>query len=58
MTPMQLEIYDSICNSKEVAKVVQEGEELEGKGGKMVLSCITSLKKLCNHPRLIWDAIR
>ena len=29
-----------------------------GAGGRRVLASITALKKLCNHPRLIFDAIR
>ena len=53
LTPLQQNLYTAICQSKDVMRMCKTG-----KATKMVLSNITALKKLCNHPKLIHDAIR
>jgi superfamily II DNA or RNA helicase len=54
-TKLQLDLYSHFCRSKFVKRMLTES------GGSVmqpqVLPLITSLKKLCNHPKLIWDAI-
>ena len=50
-TPMQRSIYEHLLSEK--ARVAEKtGKQVD------VLACITALKKLCNHPKLIFDAIR
>ena len=53
LTPLQQQLYKTITESKDVLRMCKTG-----KATKMVLSTITALKKLCNHPKLIYDAIR
>ncbi|KAK3286246.1 DNA-dependent ATPase protein rad54 [Cymbomonas tetramitiformis] len=50
LTPLQRELYDHFLKSK-AAKVA-----LSGKQSK-VLAAITALRKLCNHPKLIYDML-
>lgn len=59
--------FDAICveQSKEIARLCRAAggsaavaAAASGAGGRRVLASITALKKLCNHPRLIYDAIR
>jgi DNA repair and recombination RAD54-like protein len=50
MTELQRQLYCHFLESKAAAKL------LSGKATG-VLSAITSLKKLCNHPKLIYDAV-
>ena len=63
MTDMQELIYRHFLESKEAKKILAASElEVEGGKGKKketgaVLGAITSLKKLCNHPKLIYDAL-
>jgi len=52
MTDMQRGMYCHFLESKAAARLLNAG-----KGGTNMLSAITSLKKLCNHPKLIYDAI-
>ena len=50
-TPLQRSIYEHLLSEK--ARIAQKtGKQMD------VLACITALKKLCNHPKLIFDAIR
>ncbi|KAL8156238.1 hypothetical protein AgCh_001365 [Apium graveolens] len=53
LTPLQVELYNHFIHSKNVKQVLNE----EPKQAK-ILACITALKKLCNHPKLIYDTIR
>lgn len=53
LTPLQSELYNHFIHSKNVKRAIAE----EGKQSK-VLAYITALKKLCNHPKLIYDTIR
>ncbi|KAI6232961.1 DNA repair and recombination protein RAD54-like [Aphelenchoides fujianensis] len=48
MTPMQEDIYRSIIGSKTKDAIVKGS-------GKDTLAFITNLKKLCNHPQLIYE---
>lgn len=55
LTPLQEELYKKLIKNK--SKDIARGE-LEGKENGMTgstLSFITNLKKLCNHPQLIYD---
>ncbi|GAX75378.1 hypothetical protein CEUSTIGMA_g2822.t1 [Chlamydomonas eustigma] len=51
LTALQQLLYDHFLHSKATRKL------LNGKGTAGVLSAITSLKKLCNHPKLIYDMV-
>ncbi|XP_074571282.1 DNA repair and recombination protein RAD54 [Curcuma longa] len=53
LTPLQLELYNHFIQSKNVKRVISE----EMKQSK-ILAYITALKKLCNHPKLIYDSIK
>ncbi|KAK1402572.1 protein CHROMATIN REMODELING 25 [Heracleum sosnowskyi] len=53
LTPLQIELYNHFIHSKNVKQVLNE-EPRQAK----ILACITALKKLCNHPKLIYDTIR
>ena len=48
LSPLQTACYESVLSSK-VAKQIQHGKETR------VLNVIQDLKKLCNHPKLIYD---
>ncbi len=50
LTTAQINIYKHFLHSKEVSSILTGGKAAG------VLSSITALKKLCNHPRLIWDS--
>jgi DNA repair and recombination protein RAD54 and RAD54-like protein len=52
MTEMQQNLYNHFLESKAAARLLNQG-----KGGTKVLGAITALKKLCNHPKLIYDVI-
>ncbi|EKX48582.1 hypothetical protein GUITHDRAFT_68686, partial [Guillardia theta CCMP2712] len=54
LSPLQIQLYRAISSSKDVMRMCKG----TGKTTKQVLACITSLKKLCNHPKLIFDVIR
>lgn len=54
LTEMQTELYKRCLESTEARKI------LTVKGGKKsagALSAILSLKKLCNHPKLVYDSL-
>ncbi|KAJ8558441.1 hypothetical protein K7X08_005207 [Anisodus acutangulus] len=53
LTPLQSELYNHFIHSKNVKLAITE----EAKQSK-ILAYITALKKLCNHPKLIYDTIR
>ncbi|KAE9612789.1 hypothetical protein Lal_00027488 [Lupinus albus] len=53
LSPLQSELYKHFIQSKNVKRVITE----EVKRSK-ILAYITALKKLCNHPKLIYDTIR
>ncbi|KAJ8504198.1 hypothetical protein OPV22_005084 [Ensete ventricosum] len=53
LTPLQLELYNHFVQSKNVKRVIAE----EMKQSK-ILAYITALKKLCNHPKLIYDSVK
>ncbi|GAB4853963.1 DNA-dependent ATPase protein rad54 [Ancistrocladus abbreviatus] len=53
LTPLQSELYNHFIHSKNVKRVIT-GETKQSK----ILAYITALKKLCNHPKLIYDTIR
>lgn len=53
----QRSIYKFFIKSKRVLKALQQKENSGGKkgGGQSTLQAITFLKKLCNHPQLVYD---
>ncbi|CAK9168936.1 unnamed protein product [Ilex paraguariensis] len=53
LTPLQSALYNHFIHSKNVKQAITE----ETKKSK-ILAYITALKKLCNHPKLIYDTIR
>ncbi|KAJ4825812.1 Protein CHROMATIN REMODELING 25 [Turnera subulata] len=53
LTPLQSELYNHFIHSKNVKRAITE----EAKQSK-ILAYITALKKLCNHPKLIYDTIK
>ncbi|XP_072952965.1 DNA repair and recombination protein RAD54 [Typha angustifolia] len=53
LTPLQLDLYNHFIKSKNVKRLISE----EAKHSK-ILAYITALKKLCNHPKLIYDTIK
>ncbi|BFG41805.1 hypothetical protein CerSpe_280790 [Prunus speciosa] len=53
LTPLQLDLYNHFIHSKNVKRAISE----ETKKSK-ILAYITALKKLCNHPKLIYDTIK
>jgi DNA repair and recombination RAD54-like protein len=55
LTPTQEALYKTIINGKG-KQAILEGAEEPGNGlGGMTLGFITHLKKLCNHPQLIYN---
>lgn len=54
LSDLQLKLYEDFIQSKNVKQVLAENT----KHSARVLSSITQLKKLCNHPKLIFDTIR
>ena len=65
LSPLQRALYEHFLGSVAGAKALLREPGAGGGGGgaagtrgtARVLSAITSLRKLCNHPKLIWDAI-
>ncbi|CAN6245995.1 unnamed protein product [Urochloa humidicola] len=53
LTPLQTTLYNHFIHSKNVKCLISE----EAKQSK-ILAYITVLKKLCNHPKLIYDTIK
>ncbi|KAK6916452.1 SNF2, N-terminal [Dillenia turbinata] len=53
LSPLQTELYNHFIHSKNVKRAIAE----EVKQSK-ILAYITALKKLCNHPKLIYDTIK
>ncbi|WCJ17659.1 DNA repair and recombination protein RAD54 [Euphorbia peplus] len=53
LTPLQQELYNHFIQSKNVKRAISE----ETKQTK-ILAYITALKKLCNHPKLIYDTVK
>lgn len=54
LTPLQESLYTHFLRSTAARRLLRDGKGAKSAG---VLSAITSLKKLCNHPKLIYDAI-
>ncbi|KAG8072506.1 hypothetical protein GUJ93_ZPchr0006g44886 [Zizania palustris] len=53
LTSLQITLYNHFIHSKNVKRLISE----ETKQSK-ILAYITALKKLCNHPKLIYDTIK
>jgi SNF2-related domain len=57
MTQLQRELYNHFLDSKAAARLLASRQGTQSKGGTRVLGAITALKKLCNHPKLIYDVV-
>ncbi|ETN67272.1 DNA repair and recombination protein RAD54 [Anopheles darlingi] len=57
MTAVQAELYKAFLESDTVRKSLQQ-QRSEQKATLTALSNITTLKKLCNHPDLVYDKIQ
>ncbi|KAD2806103.1 hypothetical protein E3N88_39480 [Mikania micrantha] len=53
LTPLQKELYTHFIHSKNVKQAIAEDVKQT-----KVLAYITALKKLCNHPKLIYDTMK
>lgn len=53
MSELQMDLY---CHFLE-SNITRHLLNTDGKKSAKVLSAITSLKKLCNHPKLIYDSM-
>ncbi|KAM5549273.1 hypothetical protein ABKV19_000607 [Rosa sericea] len=53
LTPLQLDLYNHFIHSKNVKRAISEDTKQT-----KILAYITALKKLCNHPKLIYDTIK
>jgi hypothetical protein len=56
LTPLQRDLYTAFLESTAARRLLARAEG-RGRGTAGVLSAITALKKLCNHPKLIYDAL-
>lgn len=58
LEPAQKVLYEFFIKSKKIQKTLLETEKGAGRGkggGQSTLQAITFLKKLCNHPQLVYD---
>lgn len=59
LEPAQKAIYEFFTKSKRILRALQASENGNGKGkgggGQSTLQAITFLKKLCNHPQLVYE---
>ena len=55
LTPLQQNIYESFCSSDSVRRALK-ADDGKGKMASSSLAAITSLKKLVNHPDLVFPA--
>ncbi|XP_077232192.1 uncharacterized protein LOC143867334 [Tasmannia lanceolata] len=55
LEPAQKHLYQFFLNSKRMRKTIEEGEKTGKRGGQSTLQAITFLKKLCNHPQLVYE---
>ena len=56
LSPLQRSLYAHFLSSVAATRLL--GGSGPGKGTARVLSAITALRKLCNHPKLIWDVLQ
>ncbi|NP_001154953.1 RAD54-like isoform X1 [Nasonia vitripennis] len=57
MTPLQTQLYKNFIKSDSIKKSMQDDGTAK-KGSLSALSAITLLKKLCNHPDLVYEKIQ
>jgi DNA repair and recombination RAD54-like protein len=57
MEPAQQAIYEFFIKSKKIQRTLSGSQKGTGKGrgGQSTLQAITFLKKLCNHPQLVYE---
>jgi DNA repair and recombination RAD54-like protein len=60
LSPLQRMVYEHFVNnvvSQKLLDVARKAAGEKSSAGTSTLGCILSLKKLCNHPKLIYDAM-
>ena len=62
LTPLQRQVYQFYVENVASQKLFEadrksRGEKSSGSAGTSTLGCILALKKLCNHPKLVYDAM-
>lgn len=57
LAPLQRDLYHRFLESAAARRVLKRAEGDKRAGAAGVLSAITALKKLCNHPKLIYDGL-
>uniref|UniRef100_A0A0P4W6W4 DNA repair and recombination protein RAD54-like n=2 Tax=Scylla olivacea TaxID=85551 RepID=A0A0P4W6W4_SCYOL len=55
LTTVQKDMYHAFITSSAVKKQLSDGD---GRLGNTALAAITSMKKLCNHPDLLWEKVK
>jgi len=58
LTPLQLAVYEAFCSSDSVRRALRAEGGGEAKMTSSSLAAITSLKKLVNHPDMVFPACR
>lgn len=58
LTDFQTDLYRKFLKSNAVKAVVTESDESDGPRANSSLKAITLLKKLCNHPRLVFEDLK
>lgn len=57
MSDLQSQLYKNFIKSDSIKRSMQEKENVKDKKSITALSAITLLKKLCNHPDLVYEKI-
>jgi len=53
LTPLQIDLYKLFCKTSKIDELDEDNKN--SKLGNTTLSVITQMKKLCNHPELVYD---
>jgi DNA repair and recombination protein RAD54 and RAD54-like protein len=56
LTPLQIDLYKLFCKTTKLDELEEGGStDSESKLGNTTLAVITQMKKLCNHPELVYE---
>ncbi|KAJ8681506.1 hypothetical protein QAD02_017298 [Eretmocerus hayati] len=58
MTSLQTQLYKNFIKSDSIKRSMQESDGTAKKGSLSAFSAITLLKKLCNHPDLVYEKVQ
>lgn len=58
LTPFQSDLYRALLRGKAIRQVLARSEGIAAGSEALALQAINSLKKLCNHPALVYDECR